>query len=104
MLFESIFHLFVKAVVVSKSSGRLAKYGLSCTSPFSLPPANLARILYLNSRKPSSLFMQTLDKDSFIAVHGWRQKNRSQFVLTLFGKDYMVVRWDLSHKAKIWEE
>jgi hypothetical protein len=45
-----------------------------------------------------------LDKDSFIAVHDWRQKNRSQFVLTLFGKDYMVVRWDLSHKAKIWEE
>lgn len=54
--------LSIKRVVLSKSSGRLEKHGLSCTSPFVLSPNNLARILYLCSQKTNQTLRRWTDK------------------------------------------
>lgn len=104
ILFENIFFLSLKALVLSKRSRRLEKYVFPCTR-FQLSRSHLAKILFLNSEKTKPSLIVDIGQTETVLLLAVIEDNKTivQFTHVLLQKDYPLRRGfsDL-HRTLIW--
>lgn len=103
ILFENIFFLSLKALVLSKRSRRLEKYVLPCTRS-QLSRSHLARILFLNSEKTKPSLID-IGQTATVLLLAVTEDNKTivQFVHALLEKDCLLrIGFSNIHRTLIW--